>query len=488
MHEINQILFILFALILLGIFISTLVDKENKADIYTSRYWRWSILCRAIAYTTWGVTHLLGNTFLTLANMLLMTSVLLLALLFRSWRTKISKKIEFFCFTIVVVFTACVEVLLHVDDSFKVRLTLVGMVLVCSSVWALCELSLNLRKDQSSALKIVIGSVLTQVVLTSLLIFVTHFHNQEGVTQLAQHRSLIFVWGAMSAHLLTYIAVSSYLYQRLLISKRRTLQALQEKKHELVVTTKEKEEVAALLTEREELIQSLIHANKTALTGALAASIAHEMNQPLAAIHLNIEFLQFKLKGHEPETFMVKKVLQSIQHDTQRISGIISGMQKVFKQDDIQAVETDLNLLVDSLSGIFTPKVRSNHVEMEFDLRASAPVSLNQEAFQQVILNLVNNAIDAVSQSGHAKKKIWIQTRDAADSVELIVSDHGLGMTDEQMRNLFCLMKTTKEQGLGLGLWLSRYIVDRHGGTIRGMNQPEGGARFIVTLPVADAL
>jgi C4-dicarboxylate-specific signal transduction histidine kinase len=487
MQEINQILFVLFALILLGIYISTLADKENKADIYTSHYWRWSLLFRAIGYITWGLVPLIGNAFLTLANMMVMSSVLLLAMLFRSWRVPISKNLEIACVAITVIITVCFEVLRQLDDSFKARLTLVGSFIIVAGVWALFELILNHRKDKSGALKVVIVIVLIQVALTTALVAVTNLRSQDGVSQVTQHQSLLVVWSAMSAHLLTYIAVSSYLYQRLLISKRRALQALQEKKQELVVTTKEKEEVAALLAEREDLIQSLIHANKTALTGALSASIAHEINQPLGAINLNIEFLKFKLQGDDPETLMIKDVIQSIHHDTERASSIILGMQKIFKQDDIQAVETNLNQLVESLIGVFHPKAKSNHVAMEIDLQATARVNLNQDAFQQVILNLVNNAIDAVSQSGSVEKKIWIQTRDSADSVELIVSDNGAGVPEEQKRNLFNLMKTTKETGLGLGLWLSRYIVERHGGTIRCDNRPEGGACFTVSLPLIDS-
>lgn len=343
MQEINQILFVLFALILLGIYISTLADKENKADIYTSHYWRWSLLSRAIGYITWGLVPLVGNAFLTLANMMVMSSVILLAMLFRSWRVPISKKLEIACVAITVIITVCFEVLRQLDDSFKARLTLVGSFIIVAGLWALFELILNHRKDKSAALKVVIVIVLLQVALTITLVAVTNLRSQDGVSQVTQHQSLLVVWSAMSAHLLTYIAVSSYLYQRLLISKRRTLQALQEKKQELVVTTKEKEEVAALLSEREDLIQSLIHANKTALTGALSASIAHEINQPLGAINLNLEFLKFKLQGDDPETLMIKDVIQSIHHDTERASSIILGMQKIFKQDDIQAVETNLN-------------------------------------------------------------------------------------------------------------------------------------------------
>lgn len=488
MQEINQILFVLFALILLGIYISTFADKENKEDIYTSHYWRWSIFSRAISYTTWGLAPLLGNPFLTLANMMVVASALLLAMLFRSWRTPVSKSLEMLCLTVVVVVTIWFEVLRQQEGSFKARVTLIASVIALAGVWALYELYRNHHKNKSGALKAVIGIVSTQVVLTSLLIVVTHIRNQDGVTQFPQHQSLIVVWSAMSAHLLTYIVVSSYLYQRLLISKRRALQALQQKQQELVVTTKEKEEVASLLAEREDLIQSLIHANKTALTGALSASIAHEINQPLGAINLNIDFLKFKLQGDNPETLMIKDVIQSIHEDTARVSNIIAGMQKIFKQDDIQAVKTDLNQFVESLSGVFNPKAKAHHVVMELDLHATAPVSLNQDAFQQVILNLVNNAIDAVTHSETVEKKIWIQTcDDGPDTVLLIVSDNGTGIPEENKRNLFSLMKTTKETGLGLGLWLSRYIVERHGGMIRCDNRETGGASFTVSLPTVES-
>ena len=123
---------------------------------------------------------------------------------------------------------------------------------------------------------------------------------------------------------------------------------------------------------------------------------------------------------------------------------------------------------------------------MNFDLQAEALVTLNQEAFQQVILNLINNAIDAVSSLNQPERKILIETRNASRSVELIISDNGPGVSEDRKQEMFSLVRSNKEKGLGLGLWLSFYIVNRHAGSIRCEDNPEGGARFIISLPASE--
>ena len=306
-------------------------------------------------------------------------------------------------------------------------------------------------------------------------------------SQFTQERALIELWGTVSVHLLSFILTSSFLYQQLFISKSKTYNALQEKRKELVDTTKEKEEVKALLIEREELIRSLIHANKTALTGALSASVAHEINQPIGAINLNLDFINIKLQKNEIDNQTIQEVIDNIRQDSDRISAIVSSLKTIFKHDDIQAKDTNLSQFVLSLSEIFKSKVIKNCIDLKLDLQTDTLVRLNQDAFQQVILNLINNAIDAVSSVDQSEKKISIETRNGSNEVHLIISDNGPGLPDNLKEVMFSLMKTNKVNGLGLGLWLSRYIVNRHAGSIHCDNNPKGGARFTISLPFSES-
>lgn len=361
-----------------------------------------------------------------------------------------------------------------------------GPVSILTSFLACYELLRYQVENKSSTLKILIAVVLGQVIMTTILVAQVFTRSQDGVSGFIQTRAQLELWGTVSAHLLSFILTSSFLYQQLFISKRKTYLALQEKRLELDHSTKEKEEITHLLAEREELIQSLIHANKTALTGALSASVAHEINQPIGAIKLNVEYLKRKLEKDSPDLAIVRDVIINIDQDSDRIAAIISSMQKIFRQEDIQAVDVNLNDLVLSLSDVFKLKIKNKNVELNFDLQAEALVTLNQEAFQQVILNLINNAIDAVSSLNQPERKILIETRNASRSVELIISDNGPGVSEDRKQEMFSLVRSNKEKGLGLGLWLSFYIVNRHAGSIRCEDNPEGGARFIISLPASE--
>lgn len=483
MQQLNQIIFVLFALILLGIYVSTTVDTKSKPDMYTSPYWRWSLLTRIVSYSAWGFAPLVDGRLLTLANMMMMASLALLYLLFRSWRVNVSRRVELLCVILIIVATIWFDYLRRQDGSFQDRMALIGTVVIVLDVLSLFELFKMHRFDQSGAFKVVVGMMVMQVVMTASLVVVTLVRNQHNVNVLIQHQSLIVLWSTMSAHLLLYIVVNSYLYRRLLLSKRRVQVALQENKQALDITTKEKDEIARLLAERGELIRSLIQANKTALTGALSASIAHEINQPVGAINLHIEYLKLKLRDDSEQSLMVMDVLQRIRHDADRIFAIISSMKQIFQQEEVESVETDLNEVVTTLSRILQSKADANQVQWILELNANQQVSLNRESFQQVILNLVNNAIDSAISSDRTNKKIRVATRDAGASVELIVSDNGPGISEDQRKALFSLMQTNKVNGLGLGLWLTRYIVDSHAGSIRIDNNPDGGVSVVVTLP-----
>ena len=486
MQELNQILFLLFALILAAIFISTFVDKDQHSEMFSSLHWRWAILTRVMAYLSWALAPIVGAGLLTLANFSMMSSGLLLVLLYRSWRVEVSKSIEIFYLAVVVILTIMFEVLRQQGATYEKRVMLVGPVSILTSFLACYELLRYQVENKSSTLKILIAVVLGQVIMTTILVAQVFTRSQDGVSGFIQTRAQLELWGTVSAHLLSFILTSSFLYQQLFISKRKTYLALQEKRLELDHSTKEKEEITHLLAEREELIQSLIHANKTALTGALSASVAHEINQPIGAIKLNVEYLKRKLEKDAPDLAIVRDVIINIDQDSDRIAVIISSMQKIFRQEDIQAVDVNLNDLVLSLSDVFKLKIKNKNVELNFDLQAEALVTLNQEAFQQVILNLINNAIDAVSSLNQPERKILIETRNASRSVELIISDNGPGVSEDRKQEMFSLVRSNKEKGLGLGLWLSFYIVNRHAGSIRCEDNPEGGARFIISLPASE--
>jgi signal transduction histidine kinase len=251
-----------------------------------------------------------------------------------------------------------------------------------------------------------------------------------------------------------------------------------------LVRKDENEVIKKLLRDREELISSLMIANKTAATGALSASLAHELNQPVAAISLNTEYMERQMKEGRlnPEAF--KEVIQNIQQDNQRIANIVSTLRDIFRQDEIKTSHVDLDELIEQIKPIIAPRARDLNIQMSFDLRVSQLVPLNSNEISQVILNLVNNAVDALTTADIKPKEILIQTQVINQWVELKISDNGPGIPEPLRAGIFDLMKSYKKEGMGLGLWLCKHIIDRHQGRIEYQESPTGGAEFIVQLPL----
>jgi signal transduction histidine kinase len=225
-------------------------------------------------------------------------------------------------------------------------------------------------------------------------------------------------------------------------------------------------------------------ANKSAATGALSASIAHELNQPLAAIQLNTQFLRLKLDGENLDIPSLREIASHIEGDNRRIANIVSSLRNIFGKEVLESKLSQINPVIESLMPILLPQVRDRNIQLIFDLKACQPIYLNEPEIKQVILNLINNAIDALVDSPRNDKTITVQTQDMSDGVELIVVDNGPGISESLQSNLFDLMKSSKDTGMGLGLWLCKHIVERHQGKISARNLASGGAQFRVSIPL----
>jgi signal transduction histidine kinase len=245
----------------------------------------------------------------------------------------------------------------------------------------------------------------------------------------------------------------------------------------------ENEEIRSLLGERESLIASLLRANKTAATGALSASIAHELNQPLGASNLNIQFLQKKIAEGELSPKLAEEVLAALLADNQRAANIIKSLRAIFTESKLVAEKVTVRKLIDTVLQITNPETHSKNIEVLLKFDAEFDIEVNRNEIQQVILNLMNNAIEALSISSRADKKITIVSEGLANTWQLSISDNAEGISADDQVRLFELLGSGKKTGMGLGLWLCRHIVTRHGGEIWYEDVAIGGAKFVFTLP-----
>jgi two-component system NtrC family sensor kinase len=236
--------------------------------------------------------------------------------------------------------------------------------------------------------------------------------------------------------------------------------------------------------------EAVLQAEKLASIGKLAAVVAHEINNPLAGILTYTKLLRRWLERGEWDAARreeVRSSLELIEGESRRCGEIVKNLLTFARQSGPMNIErADLNAIVDRVVRLVRHQVELANIQLQLDLDAHLPtVRCDAAAVEQVILALVMNSIDAMPHSGN----LWLRShRDPrGDLVQLCVRDDGVGIAPDALPHLFEPFFTTKERGrgVGLGLAISRSIVEQHGGRIEVDSELGRGTAFTVTLPIA---
>ena len=226
--------------------------------------------------------------------------------------------------------------------------------------------------------------------------------------------------------------------------------------------------------------------SRVSLLGEMTASLAHELNQPLSAIISNANAGMRYIERGKDDPARLRDILGDVESDANRAYDIIRNVRNTIKKGDPARRQIDLNELVTNVAHVVRPDAVGYSCEVETSLAKDLPpIEGDPVQIQQVLVNLVSNALDAMRQTPTGRRKVEISTAGKGDSeVRLSVRDHGSGIRTEVHDRLFDQFFTTKEHGLGMGLAIVRSIVEAHGGKIHAENVADGGACFYFTLPV----
>lgn len=236
----------------------------------------------------------------------------------------------------------------------------------------------------------------------------------------------------------------------------------------------------------EDAKRQVAHMARVALVGELAATMSHELRQPLTAIRANAEAGAQLLTRSSQHQVEVREIFQEIVADDARAVELIEGVRRLVRKDDRIATRVDLNEVCREAVRLLHYDARLRGTRLELSLAPTLPSVIGDFIqFQQVVLNLVINGLDAASKS-KTERFVVVQTESYVDQVQVSVRDSGLGIPDDVQPHLFESFFSTKAGGLGLGLVIVRSIVERHHGLVRAHNHPSGGAVFLVQLPIAD--
>jgi len=229
----------------------------------------------------------------------------------------------------------------------------------------------------------------------------------------------------------------------------------------------------------------LAHLSRISALGSLSGSIAHELNQPLTAILANAQAALAILGRKGKNLDVIDETLRDIVEDTKRAGQVISNIRSLVKRDDAKNIDVDINNVVTDTLKLAHSAIIQEKVQVKADLASHLPKVVGDPTqFQQVILNLVLNACEAMEQVPEEARKINIATVVADGQVRLVLADSGPGFPSEG-NGIFEPFYTTKTDGLGLGLSICRDIINGCGGTIGACNKPGGGAALTIELPAA---
>ena len=477
----NQIFFIVFALITFAILLSAIPQFQAPRSDWPSIYWPLSISFYTLCCLSFGIALWVNKFLLTIANTSLLMSSLALVFLYRSWGEKPFNKIQTLLIWLIPLGVAILyEPLRVTPDTFLQRVALITIAQEIFVTWQLWELIKFYKKDRPRIVSWLI--FLTMFTLMGNIFRTYRILTGDGPTNIFLYTEDAFAlglrWITYASNIMTFVALGMFYLQRQLVKENEIASTL-------ISTKIENKKINELLKEKERLIYGLMKANKTAATGALSAYIAHELNQPLGASNLNIQFLKMKLENGVLNPELGKEILDSLEHDNKRAATIVKSLRSIFTEGESNAQEVQLGDLIAKVLDIVKPELKNKNIQIQLRVDDDLVIRVNSSEIEQVILNLLNNAAQALANSGTLQRRIAIEAIKTGNSVQLSISDNGTGVSLEYKPQLFELLSTTKQTGMGLGLWLCKHIVTRYSGSIHYEDAVGGGAKFVMELPLA---
>jgi len=243
---------------------------------------------------------------------------------------------------------------------------------------------------------------------------------------------------------------------------------------------------AALIQEKSlEIIkqrEELLHVTRVGKLAEFVSSLAHEISQPLTAILSYAQAAQRMLAGREPE---IQKILSYIINDDQRAAQVIQRLRVLLKKSEPEIKPLDINAIIDETVILIATDATVRSIVLKIELEGDLPlVRGDRIQLQQVLLNLISNSFDALENSKGGREILIRTSRKDTDTIIVEVKDSGCGIPAQNIPKLFAHFFTSKPDGLGMGLSISRSIVESHGGRLDVKNNPERGATFYFTIPV----
>lgn len=472
MNLIIPIIFVTTALIQLGILINLLSLIKIYPNEKALKYWAGSLLASAVGIISIAIGSAImaslsqGTLFLTFANAIYFSSTVLLLFYCRSLSKPLTQNYINLNLCIIVIYTILFEVVRH-RNSFIDRQIFAAISQFF--IYTAQVIEIHKYKNQEKSKFISIFKITVSIELALLVIRIAILISQDyGFIDSLNEVPIIplsLLWALLIINIWSYISIHGFWTERI-----------------VSINTKSKIEntkIRKLLEEKYKLINSLMTANKTAVSGALSASIAHEINQPLGAIKINSQHLSMLIKGKKE-----KVIIDNIIKDNDKAAKIISTLKNIFVSKDNSFKRVNFERFIKSINPLFEDATRDKNISMKLIINSPVEININPDEVQQALFNLLNNSIQALSKSSKKNKLIQIKTYIKKNKLICSFLDNGPGVNSKLKNKIFNLYETSSDHNIGLGLWLVKYIITRHNGTISLNKKYLKGAEFLIELPI----
>ena len=476
MKESLLLYFLIIVFLQFGLLLSSSsLTKKNKDQKKSFRYWSWALTLNSISIILFAIglalqkdtAHPLVIT--TVANIVWMYAIIIMIQFCRSLRGEVNQNYKKYILIFIVIYGAAFEYL-RLYSGFVERTLLACSFAAFFYFWQIIELYKSQQKKSNHRFTYFYWCLLIEVLIISLRMIFSYF--SLGKTAVINFKDipiilLILLWLQIGLNTMSFIFMSNYWSELISISYKKSLV--------------ENKVIRCLLREQENLVNSLIRFKKISESSAIAASLSHEINQPLAAIKINANYLSHRL-SKEPISTSVKDIALRLVSDSNKAAKIVHSLRNIFTVEDHKAELIDLNPFVNNFFAKIRQTALRSNINLSLNSSGAYKVKINPDLFEQVLINLAQNSINALEK---VKRNRMISIKIISNKNKVIVtfSDNGPGIKIRFINEIFSLYNTHKPKGSGIGLWLSKHIVERSNATLTCNNNTKFGVSFHLTFP-----
>lgn len=468
----NETFFFIYALLLLGIFFSSIPYIRKSKYTLPSLFWLFALGSNIVSFFLFSIASFTNLFLLTIANTLFVGAYLLLLIFVRSLNKRPSKRLAYIVPIFLIIFAVTFE-MVRQFGSYQGRVSLVLFSLCVCLVLIIIELVSIRKKERAIQLTFLLITIVIELVFLIVRLSAILLDTNISANTLYQEPlniTLLRLFG-ISFTVLSYISILGYWGEKLTIENFDTLQ--------------NSDRVTSLLAERDTMIATLLKANKSSTTEALSASIAHELNQPIGATLLNAQLLKMLQESKQLNSEAAGKAIDQLEIDARRSGDIIRSLRSIFARGADIAEMITFDEIAKSALAIYKSELISKNIQIKLDIDSKLKIFVHHGQFLQALLNLLNNAMQILESADPPQKIIFMRAYKRDGSCIVEIEDTGPGVPENRREDLFKLLSTTKPNGMGIGLWLCHHVMDNFGSKIAYEVGAFGGAKFVLTLPLA---